>query len=113
MAAEIGHNGGPLLGEEPGAAWRLWNWKRASQRAWKTPPREIARRRLARAEDLGMSYRAYALEILERGRHLWGREREATSAKPQARSHKREAASAKPQARSHPGRGRLHPPKAC
>lgn len=66
----IGHNGGPPLEEEPGAAWRLWTWKRASRRAWKTPPREIALRRLARAEELGMTYRDYALEILERGRHL-------------------------------------------
>ena len=33
-------------------------------------PREIALRRLERAEALGMSYREYTLEILERGRHL-------------------------------------------
>ncbi len=37
------------------------------KRAWKTPPREIALRRLARAEAVGMSYREYTLEILERG----------------------------------------------
>jgi hypothetical protein len=66
-----GHNGGPPLDDEDGdpAGWRLWCWRRASRRAWRAPP-EIALRRLARAEELGMTYRAYALEILERGRHL-------------------------------------------
>jgi hypothetical protein len=66
----LGHNGGPLLESEPDdrhASWRLWCWKRAVKRAWKTPQREIALRRLARAEAAGMSYREYTLEILERG----------------------------------------------
>jgi hypothetical protein len=66
----IGHNGGPPLDppEDPGAeSWRLWCWRKASKRAWKTPPPEIALRRLARAEELGMTYREYTLEILERG----------------------------------------------
>ena len=68
----IGHNGGPPLEDEPdaNASWRGYCWKNARKRAWKTPPREIALRRLARAEELGMSYRAYALEIMERGRYL-------------------------------------------
>ncbi len=67
-----GHNGGPPLEEpeDPNASWRLWAWRRAHRKAWKTPPREIALRRLARAEELGMTYRDYTLEILERGRHL-------------------------------------------
>ena len=65
-----GHNGGPPLeDEDPDAAWRLWCWRRAHKRAW-SAPREIALRRLARAEELGMSYHAYTLEILERGRYL-------------------------------------------
>jgi hypothetical protein len=68
--ARIGHNGGPPLDDDPHASWRHWCWKRAVKRAWKTPPREIALRRLARAEELGMTYRAYTLEILERGRYL-------------------------------------------
>ena len=33
-------------------------------------PREVALRRLERADELGMSYREYALEIMERGRYL-------------------------------------------
>lgn len=71
--ARVGHNGGPPLDPEPpdpGVSWRRWCWKRAVKRAWKTPPREIALRRLARAEELGMTYREYALEIMERGVHL-------------------------------------------
>lgn len=72
MTAPLGHNGGPPLAEEDpgGASWRQWVWRRAHRRAWKTPPPEIALRRLARAEELGMTYREYTLEILERGRHL-------------------------------------------
>lgn len=68
--AGIGHNGGPPL-EEPdtNASWRLWCWRRAHKKAW-AAPREIALRRLARAEALGMTYHAYTLEILERGRYL-------------------------------------------
>jgi hypothetical protein len=40
-----------------------------TKKSWKTPPPEIALRRLARAEELGMTYREYTLEILERGIH--------------------------------------------
>ncbi len=73
-APVIGHNGGPPLEDaeeppDPGASWRRYCWRRAHRRAWKTPPREIALRRLERAEALGMTYREYALEIMERGRH--------------------------------------------
>ncbi len=69
----IGHNGGPPIEpeEDPGAvSWRSYVWRRAHQRAWKTPPREIALRRLACAEELGISYHEYTLELKERGRHL-------------------------------------------
>ena len=65
--ASTGHNGGPPL--DPEASWRLFCWRKAHRRAWNTPGREIALRRLKRAEELGMSYRDYALEILERGRY--------------------------------------------
>lgn len=73
MTAKIGDNGGPPLeesAEELGAlAWRAHCWRRASKKAWKAPP-EIALRRLARAEELGMTYREYTLEIMERGKYL-------------------------------------------
>jgi hypothetical protein len=69
----LGDNGGPPLDpevrDEPDDGWRAYCWRRAHRTAWKTPPREIALRRLQRAEVLGMTYRAYTLEILERGRH--------------------------------------------
>jgi hypothetical protein len=67
----IGHNGGPPLDPpDPNAGWRGYCWRRAHKAAWKTPPREIALRRLERAEALGMTYREYTLEIMERGRYL-------------------------------------------
>lgn len=70
--AAIGHNGGPPLADDDAAtrSWTSWCWRRAHRRAWKTPPREIALSRLARAEALGMTYKAYTLEIKERGRYL-------------------------------------------
>lgn len=64
----IGHNGGPPL--DPGASWRRFCWKKAHARAWKTPPREIALARLARAEELGISYREYTSVLLDTGRRL-------------------------------------------
>jgi hypothetical protein len=64
----IGHNQGPAL--DPGASWRLFCWKKAHGAAWKTPPREIALARLARAEALGMSYRDYTAVLLDKGKHL-------------------------------------------
>jgi hypothetical protein len=71
MPPPPGHNGGPPIEDEDDpAGWRAWCWRRARRRAWKTPPPEIAQRRLARAEELGMTYREYTLEILERGRYL-------------------------------------------
>lgn len=68
---QIGHNGGPLLPpDDPTESWRHHCWRRAHKAAWRTPPREIALRRLERAESLGMTYHDYTLEILERGRYL-------------------------------------------
>ena len=64
-----GHNGGPPLEEDDDpAGWRLWCWRRARKRAW-SAPREIALRRLERAEAAGVSYRQYTLEMLARGRY--------------------------------------------
>jgi hypothetical protein len=65
----IGHNGGPPL-VDPHAGWRHFCWQKAHARAWKPPPREVALRRLARAEELGMSYREYTAILLDRGIHL-------------------------------------------
>ena len=67
-----GHNGGPPIEDPPdeGEVWRLFCWRKAHKKAWKTPPREMALRRLARAEELGMTYKEYTLEIMERGKYL-------------------------------------------
>lgn len=64
----IGHNGGPPLERTHG--WTVTCWRKAQKKAWKTPPIEVVRRRCKRAAELGMTYREYTLEILERGRNL-------------------------------------------
>jgi hypothetical protein len=64
----IGHNGGPPL--DPGVDWRGFCWRKAHALAWKTPPREIALGRLARARALGITYREYTAILLDRGVHL-------------------------------------------
>jgi hypothetical protein len=62
----LGHNNGP--------AWDLetlfldWCWRKAHEEAWKVPSQEIAVRRAKKAEALGLTYKQYTLEILERGR---------------------------------------------
>jgi hypothetical protein len=68
MPFGIGYNNGFPL--DSGAGWRLFCWKKAHARAWKTPPREIALARLARARALGMTYREYTAVMLDRGVHL-------------------------------------------
>jgi hypothetical protein len=66
--APIGHNGGPPLD----LGWTAWNWRRAHAKAWKTPGREIVLLRARRAEQLGLSYRAYTSVLLDRGVRLSG-----------------------------------------
>jgi len=66
--ATIGHNGGPPL--DPERTWRAHCWRKAQAAAWKTRPREVVLRRLARAAELGMTYREYTLAILDKGRWL-------------------------------------------
>lgn len=63
----LGHNQGPPLVE---SAWHLAAWRIAHAKAWENPPIEVIRRRLKRAKALGMTYREYTLELLERGRYL-------------------------------------------
>ena len=58
----IGHNQGPPLG---GRGKRNL-WAGASKAAWSAPV-EVVRRRMRRAEAVGLTYREYTLEILERG----------------------------------------------
>jgi hypothetical protein len=61
----IGHNGGPL-----DMSWEAWVWRRAVAKAWKTPKPEVALRRMARAEKLGITYREFTAVILDTGTYL-------------------------------------------
>ena len=62
----IGHNGGPTFD----MSWEAWTWRRAVAKAWKTPKPEVALRRLAKAEKLGITYREFTAVILDTGAHL-------------------------------------------
>jgi hypothetical protein len=62
----IGHNGGPTFD----MSWEAWTWRRAVARAWKPPKPEVALRRLAKAEKLGITYREFTAVILDTGSHL-------------------------------------------
>lgn len=68
-------NGGPPLDDDP----RPWGsngignyfvWSAAVERAFNDVPYDIAVMRARRAEAMGLTYREYTLEILERGRYL-------------------------------------------
>lgn len=55
----LGHNGGPTL--EPGGSWRRFAWKKARADLMpNTMPLEVVRRRVRRARELGIDYKAYA-----------------------------------------------------
>lgn len=75
-AVGLGHNGGPPLDDEPKPPWgdgsmeNYFHWKAAHEAAWRNVPRDIALLRLKKAELLGLTYREYTLEILNRGRYL-------------------------------------------
>ncbi len=64
----IGHNNGPDWDEV--ALFIAYCWKEAHKKAWMPPTFEIGVRRAKKAAALGISYREYVLEILERGRYL-------------------------------------------
>lgn len=68
----IGHNGGPPLDEHipewgKGGIGTYFAWRAASEAAFKKVPVETAIRRAKRAAEIGLTYREYQLEILERG----------------------------------------------
>ena len=73
-----GHNGGPKLDDEKrhtppwgkGPIGTFFYWRAAHQAAWKKLSREATLRMIARAERIGLTYREYMLELLERGRYL-------------------------------------------
>jgi len=69
----IGHNGGPPLEAGRIESWNHYCWSRAWKRLWRPPPREVALLHLRRAEELGVSYRAYAAAMMDTGRPPPGR----------------------------------------
>lgn len=64
----LGHNNGPAWDEE--LLFREFCWEKAHNEAWTPPTQEIGVRRAKKAEALGLTYREYVLEIMERGRYL-------------------------------------------
>ncbi len=54
----IGHNGGPTM--EQGRGWRRYAWTRARADLLPKMPIEVVRRRVRRARELGIDYKAYA-----------------------------------------------------
>jgi hypothetical protein len=64
----IGHNLGPGLFDWDRLERR--QMKEAHSAAWAGPSQETALGRFKKAQELGVSYRDYVLEILERGRYL-------------------------------------------
>jgi hypothetical protein len=68
LAEWIGHNNGPDWFEYE--LYIDWCWKQAHAKAWAPPSQEIGVRRARKARELGVTYKQYVLEILERGRYL-------------------------------------------
>ena len=74
--ATAGHNRGPPLEDEHVPEWgrdgigNYFYWKAAYNKARKSVSHNVALFRLEKAERLGLTYDEYALELLERGRHL-------------------------------------------
>lgn len=71
----IGHNGGPPLDDHV-PEWgskgigNYFVWRAATEAAYNNMPHETAIRRAKKAMSLGLTFREYQLELLERGRYL-------------------------------------------
>jgi hypothetical protein len=63
----LGHNNGPDILES--LLFKEWRWRRVQEEAFAPPDAGTAARWAKKAEALGLSYREYRLELLERGRH--------------------------------------------
>jgi hypothetical protein len=64
----LGHNNGPAW--DSLELFLEYCWDKAHKKAWTPPNWEIGVRRAKKAAALGVTYRQYALEIMERGRFL-------------------------------------------
>lgn len=67
LSAWLGHNNGPDILVDTLFIGR--QWRKAQAEAFAPPDAETGRRWAERAEKLGLTYREYRLELLERGRH--------------------------------------------
>jgi hypothetical protein len=63
----LGHNNGPDWFVD--GLFIDYCWRKAQAKAWAAPCQEIDVRRARKAEEIGMSYRDYVLEILQRGHY--------------------------------------------
>jgi hypothetical protein len=63
----LGHNNGPDILES--LLFKEWRWRKVQEEAFAPPDAETGARWAKKAEALGLSYREYRLEMLERGRH--------------------------------------------
>ena len=63
----LGHNNGPDILEN--LLFKEWRWRKAQQEAFTPPDAETGARWARKAEELGLTYKEYRLELLERGRH--------------------------------------------
>ena len=63
----LGHNNGPDILES--LLFKEWRWRKVQEEAFTPPNAETGMRWARKAEELGLSYREYRLELLERGRH--------------------------------------------
>jgi hypothetical protein len=63
----LGHNNGPDILEN--LLVKEWCWTRARQAAFAPPDFDTGVRWARKAEELGLTYAEYRLELLERGRH--------------------------------------------
>ena len=63
----LGHNNGPDIIESQ--AFKQWRWTRLKKAAFAPPDPETGMRWARKADELGLTYAEYRLELLERGRH--------------------------------------------
>lgn len=63
----LGHNNGPDILES--LLFKQWRWTRVRDEAFAPPNAETGARWARKAEELGLSYEEYRLELLERGRY--------------------------------------------
>ena len=63
----LGHNNGPDILES--LLFKEWRWRKCQEAAFAPPDMETGARWARKAEELGLTYREYRLELLERGRH--------------------------------------------